>query len=167
MPSPLPRRDHDAPLRPSPKGSALCSRDGGLPPIAVGSAPALQFSRPQWRLLMLRPVSSRSRYHDPLHRRPWRFVTSTTTPIATGWSESCRVGLAPTVRTAIRTAHCNAINRQLGARRLNSLQRSAQRATQCKQSAACRTAEFVATLSGKASGIPLGAWVWKKLPYCA
>jgi hypothetical protein len=25
-----------------------------------------------------------------------RFVTSTTAPIATGWSESCRVGLSPT-----------------------------------------------------------------------
>jgi hypothetical protein len=25
-----------------------------------------------------------------------RFVTSTTAPIATGWNESCRVGLAPT-----------------------------------------------------------------------
>jgi hypothetical protein len=30
-----------------------------------------------------------------------RFVTSTTAPIATGWSESCRVGISPTERTRL------------------------------------------------------------------
>jgi hypothetical protein len=34
-----------------------------------------------------------------------RFVTSTTAPIATGWSESCRVGLSPTERSRLFTAH--------------------------------------------------------------
>lgn len=34
-----------------------------------------------------------------------RFVTSTTAPIATGWSESCRVGFAPTERPCLCTAH--------------------------------------------------------------
>ena len=33
------------------------------------------------------------------------FVTSMTAPIATGWSESCRVGFAPTGRPCLRTAH--------------------------------------------------------------
>ena len=35
-----------------------------------------------------------------------RFVTSTTAPIATGWSDSCRVGISPTERTRLarRTA---------------------------------------------------------------
>lgn len=34
-----------------------------------------------------------------------RFVTSTTAPIATGWSESCRMGFAPTERPCLSTAH--------------------------------------------------------------
>jgi len=34
-----------------------------------------------------------------------RFVTSTTAPIATGWSKSCRVGFAPTGRPRLSTAH--------------------------------------------------------------
>jgi hypothetical protein len=47
--------------------------------------------------------------NDPFHRRLWRLVASTTTPIATGWSESCRVGLAPTRTTDLVTAHCFAL----------------------------------------------------------
>jgi hypothetical protein len=34
-----------------------------------------------------------------------RFVTSTTAPIVTGRSESCRVGLSPTERSRLFTAH--------------------------------------------------------------
>ncbi len=34
-----------------------------------------------------------------------RFVTSTAAPIATGWSESCRVGLSPTGKSRLCTAH--------------------------------------------------------------
>src|SRR3984885_10464042 len=34
-----------------------------------------------------------------------RFVTSTTAPIATGWSDSCRAGLTPTGRPCLGTAH--------------------------------------------------------------
>jgi hypothetical protein len=37
-----------------------------------------------------------------------RFVTSTTAPIATGWSDSCRVGLSPTERSRLCTAHLKA-----------------------------------------------------------
>ena len=33
------------------------------------------------------------------------FVTSITAPIATGWSESCRVGLSPTEKRRLITAH--------------------------------------------------------------
>ena len=33
------------------------------------------------------------------------FVTSRTAPIATGWSKSCRVGLAPTEKRRLNTAH--------------------------------------------------------------
>ena len=37
-----------------------------------------------------------------------RFVTSTTAPIATGWSDRCRVGISPTERTRLsrRTDRC-------------------------------------------------------------
>ncbi|CDQ11467.1 protein of unknown function [Acidithiobacillus ferrivorans] len=34
-----------------------------------------------------------------------RFVTSTTAPIATGWSDSCRAGFAPAERPCLCTAH--------------------------------------------------------------
>jgi hypothetical protein len=34
-----------------------------------------------------------------------RFVTSTTAPIATGWSDSCRAGLTPAGRPCLGTAH--------------------------------------------------------------
>jgi hypothetical protein len=34
-----------------------------------------------------------------------RFVTSTTAPIATGWSDNRRVGISPTERTRFFTAH--------------------------------------------------------------
>ena len=36
-----------------------------------------------------------------------RFVSSTTAPIATGWSDSCRVGLPPTGESRLSTAHHN------------------------------------------------------------
>jgi len=35
------------------------------------------------------------------------FVASTAAPIATGWSESCRVGILPTENTRLFTAHFN------------------------------------------------------------
>jgi len=33
------------------------------------------------------------------------FVASTTAPIATGWNDTCRVGIAPTEDRRLRTAH--------------------------------------------------------------
>ena len=39
------------------------------------------------------------------------FVTSITAPIATGWSESCRVGLSPTEKRRLITAHAISGNR--------------------------------------------------------
>jgi hypothetical protein len=35
------------------------------------------------------------------------FVTSITAPIASGWSEDCRVGLSPTGKRRLITAHAN------------------------------------------------------------
>ena len=41
-----------------------------------------------------------------------RFVTSTTVPIATGWNDSCRVGVSPTERTRLprRTERCGLVS---------------------------------------------------------
>jgi hypothetical protein len=59
----------------------------GLPRILGGSAPALRFSRPAQRLLTLRPACSPSRQATLYTGGSSSFVTSTTAPIATGWSE--------------------------------------------------------------------------------
>jgi len=43
---------------------------------------------------------------DGLYTRGFsNFVTSITAPIATGWSDSCRVGFAPTENLRLFTAH--------------------------------------------------------------
>jgi hypothetical protein len=44
--------------------------------------------------------------NDGLYTRGFsNFVTSITAPIATGWSDSCRVGFAPTENLRLSTAH--------------------------------------------------------------
>ena len=101
MPSPLPRwdrgRDRLAPL--------LVSHGCGLPRWLAGSAPTLAFSRPAQRSLTLRPACSRDRLAVLSIEGFGDFVTSTAAPIATGWSESCRVGIAPTEDRRLFTAH--------------------------------------------------------------
>ena len=98
--SPLPRRSHwryclahpSSRCQPSPKGS-------------VGSACASSFSRLARRSLALRPAHSRC--HQFVARLPEgfsHFVTSMTAPVASGWS-GCRVGLAPTGKRRLFTAH--------------------------------------------------------------
>src|SRR5262249_45754240 len=79
--------------------------DGGLPPDSAGSAPALNVSRPAQRCLPLRPACSRDRLAVLSIEGFGSIITSTAAPIATGWSESCRVGLAPTEERRLRTAH--------------------------------------------------------------
>ena len=100
MLSPLPRRSGWAycfahltqPYQPSPKGS-------------VGSACASSFSRLARRSLALRPAHSRChRIRDTLSEGFSHFVTSMTAPVASGWS-GCRVGLAPTGKRRLFTAH--------------------------------------------------------------
>src|SRR5665213_1215812 len=51
--------------------------------------------------LRTRQVPCRTLYTEGFSR----FVTSTTAPIATGWSDSCRVGFAPTETPCLCTAH--------------------------------------------------------------
>jgi hypothetical protein len=80
--------------------------DSGLPHLSAGSAPAFAFSRPARRSLALRPAHSLSRSHDPLTSEASdRKVTSTAAPTASGWSESCQVGLTPTEKRHLCTAH--------------------------------------------------------------
>ena len=73
------------------------SRAGRLPPctfrglLSVHSRYSLHTRETPYRVLYTEGFS--------------RFVTSTTAPITTGWSDSCRVGFAPTERPCLCTAH--------------------------------------------------------------
>jgi len=80
---------------------------GGLPRIANGSAPALPFSRLAQRSLHVTAcMFARSLW--TLYTGSFnRLVTSTIVPIATGWNDSCRVGVSPTEKPRLFTAHCN------------------------------------------------------------
>jgi hypothetical protein len=100
MPSSLPRWDRSAGSIRSPDGY-----DGGLPRGLAGSAPTFCFSRPARRSRALQPACSRGRLATLSIEGFGDFVTSTAAPIATGWSESCRVGLAPTEDRRLVTAH--------------------------------------------------------------
>ena len=77
----------------------------GLPRVFGGSAPTLVFSRPAQRSRMLRPAYSRHRLAALSIEGFDDFVTSVVAPIATGWSKSCRVGIAPTENRRLCTAH--------------------------------------------------------------
>ena len=79
--------------------------DNGLPHPLAGSAPTLAFSRPAQRSRKLRPVGSRGCLATLSIEGFGSIVTSTTAPIATGWNDSCRVGLAPTEEPRLGTAH--------------------------------------------------------------
>jgi hypothetical protein len=115
MPSPLPRRDRwwdqVAPLKPTTAAFPFC-RQGRLPHLLV--------SGPARRSLALRPVCSRNRSTVLSTEGFGDFVTSTAAPIATGWSNSCQVGIAPTEEQRLCTAHRQQQLPQLG----NDIKRS-------------------------------------------
>jgi hypothetical protein len=100
MPSPLPRWDRSAGSFRSPEACGF-----GLPRVFGGSAPTLVFSRPAQRSRVLRPACSRHRLAALSIEGFDDFVTSIVAPIATGWSKSCRVGIAPTEDRRLSTAH--------------------------------------------------------------
>lgn len=76
-------------------------------PIAV-CATRYYLSRPAQRSLLVRPGDLPNQLHDPLHTERFDcFVTSTTAPIATSRSNNCRVGISPTKKPYLYTAHCN------------------------------------------------------------
>jgi hypothetical protein len=86
-------------------GRSPVACDGGLPRVSDGSAPTSNVSRPARRSLTLRPVCSRGRLAALCIRGFGRIVTFPAAPIATGWSDSCRVGIAPTEDRHLCTAH--------------------------------------------------------------
>ena len=76
-----------------------------FPEIAVGSACTSSFSRLARRLLALRPAHSRRHLYVTCYTEGFsHFVTSMTAPVASGWSVR-RVGLAPTGKRRLVTAH--------------------------------------------------------------
>src|SRR6266404_2253610 len=84
-----------------------------IPDMAVGSAYTSSFSRLAQRSLALRPAHSRCHQScDTLIEGFSHFVTSMTAPIASGWT-GCRVGLAPTGKRRLCTAHAISGSRRL------------------------------------------------------
>ncbi len=76
-----------------------------FPDRVVGSACALTLSRLARRSLGLRPAHSRCHQFVARLTEGFRhFVTSLPAPVASGWS-GCRVGLAPTGKRRLFTAH--------------------------------------------------------------
>ena len=110
-----------------------------FPERVAGSACASSFSRFARRSLALRPAHSRR--HQFVTRYPEgfsHFVTSMTAPVASGWSVR-RVGLAPTGKRRLSTAHTR--RQSLRVKRRLRADRS------------CRVATNVlAALTGSASG---------------
>jgi hypothetical protein len=104
-----------------------------FPGMAAGSACASSFSRFTRRSLALRPAHSRC-HRISRHALPEgfsHFVTSMTAPVASGWS-ICRVGLAPTGKRRLITAH---------ARSGRSLWRTRGNGSYCRTVAAVRVLE--------------------------
>ena len=78
-----------------------------FPDNVVGSACTSSFSRFARRSLALRPAHSRSHLYVTSYAAGFgHFVTSMTAPVASGWSVR-RVGLAPTGKRRLLTAHAN------------------------------------------------------------
>ena len=76
-----------------------------FPEVAVGSACTSTFSELARRSLALRPAHSRRHLYVTSYTEGFsHFVTSMTAPVASGWSVR-RVGLAPTGKRRLLTAH--------------------------------------------------------------
>src|SRR6516162_4484227 len=76
-----------------------------FPDNVVGSACTSSFSRIAQRSLALRPAHSRGHLYVTSYTEGFsHFVTSMTAPVASGWSGR-RVGLAPTGKRRLLTAH--------------------------------------------------------------
>jgi len=73
----------------------------------------LKVSRPAQRSLTLRPAGSRDRLAVLGSEGFGDLVTSSAAPIATGWSESCRAGIAPAEERRLVTAHSDTVFRSI------------------------------------------------------
>jgi hypothetical protein len=104
-----------------------------FPDNVVGSACTSSFSRPAQRSLALRPAHSRGHLYVTCYTEGFsHFVTSMTAPVASGWSVR-RVGLAPTGKRRLVTAHtssghCGSRPRRSQLGRIADLQRVGVRA---------------------------------------
>ena len=89
-----------------------------FPENVVGSACTSSFSRLARRSLALRPAHSRSHPYVTSYTAGFsHFVTSMTAPVASGWSVR-RVGLSPTGKRRLLTAHANSGRSQTGGERV-------------------------------------------------
>ena len=91
-----------------------------FPERVVGSACTSSFSRLARRSLALRPAHSRRHLYVTCYTEGFsHIVTSMTAPVASGWS-GCRVGLAPTGKRRLLTAHtrCSHSSPRAGRREL-------------------------------------------------
>jgi len=88
VPSPLPRWSCWVLIAPFPSS-------GSFPCEVVRSASTLLFSRPAQRLLTLQPAHSPNRLTILSIEGFRRLVALPPAPIATGWSDPCREGFAP------------------------------------------------------------------------
>ena len=80
--------------------------DGGLPQMSAGSAPAVKSFRGLLGVHACYGLPARGVANATLSIEGFgSIVTSTTAPIATGWSNSCQVGIAPTEERRLCTAH--------------------------------------------------------------
>ncbi len=78
-----------------------------FPDNVVGSTCTSSFSRLAQRSLALRPAHSRGHLYVTRYTEGFsHFVTSMTTPVASGWSVR-RAGLSPTGKRRLLTAHAN------------------------------------------------------------
>jgi hypothetical protein len=84
---------------------ALFPSSASFPCISARSASTSSFSRPAQRLLALQPAHSRSHLMTLYIEGISRVVTFPTAPIATGRSDPCREGLAPSQEPYLSTAH--------------------------------------------------------------
>jgi len=98
VPSSLPRWNRWVPV-------ALFPSDASFPCISARSASTSSVSRPAQRLLALQPAHSRSHLMTLSIGGFSRVVTFPTAPIATGRSDPCRKGFAPSREPCLSTAH--------------------------------------------------------------
>src|ERR1700680_4509766 len=98
VPSSLPRWNRWVPV-------ALFPSNASFPCISARSASTSHISRPARRLLALQPAHSRSRLTTLSIEGFRQVVAFPPAPIATGWSDPCREGLASSQELCLSTAH--------------------------------------------------------------